>query len=671
MFHLSKKDFDRFQPYAEKALSSVGAGSDSRVIPILLASLERGEPRVKLIEKLAGKMDPSKAEKVVDKIGDALESFYTSKKRREEPSRFDENSTAGIKQPKLEQPPSGGGGGMNDEMVRQMMEKAKEEIRRKAAALSIPPVKSEVVETKPSPLNTEDSAGTEKAKRAADLQARIQERFNANPSIAAALQKFQSHAAVAQSQSQGVHMDNVKPKGKIIVDAQGRTIDAATGEVIELQHHVPTLKANIRAQKRQHLQTVMAETEKQVKQEVKEEASTSSFFDPRVAALPKRTTKRGKLLKFHEQGKFVKQANTLRLKRQLEKLQSEIAQSARKTGITAVAKLAIAQPRIDATTAATPDQVPALEWWDATILRKATYEELPQDEVPSEEFEGISNLVEHPIQAQAPDIKVGHVVKIPLYLTKKERKKLRRQNRKALQQEEQEKIKLGLLPPPEPKVKISNLMRVLGNDAVADPTKIEQRVRQQMAKRQKEHETANKERQLTAEERKQKRERKLLDDSAVDVNVAVYRVRDLSNPSKKFKVETNAKQLLMTGFICLSKDCNVVVVEGNAKQQKKFKQLMINRIKWSEDPVREWSAGIGKKQLVVSEPKEGEEEKAQEMNSCDLVWEGTAKKRAFGDVIFKICQTETAAREQFKKHNVEQYWDLAYSTSVLSEAFSR
>lgn len=39
----------------------------------------------------------------------------------------------------------------------------------------------------------------------------------------------------------------------------------------------------------------------------------------------------------------------------------------------------------------------------------------------------------------------------PLYLTKKERKKLRRQNRREAWKEKQEKIRLGLEPPPEPK----------------------------------------------------------------------------------------------------------------------------------------------------------------------------------------------------------------------------
>jgi len=68
-------------------------------------------------------------------------------------------------------------------------------------------------------------------------------------------------------------------------------------------------------------------------------------------------------------------------------------------------------------------------------------------------------------------------VYMPVFLTKKERKKLRRQNRREMWKEEQEKIRLGLEPPPEPKLRISNLMRALGTEAVQDPTKIEAHVR--------------------------------------------------------------------------------------------------------------------------------------------------------------------------------------------------
>ena len=65
-----------------------------------------------------------------------------------------------------------------------------------------------------------------------------------------------------------------------------------------------------------------------------------------------------------------------------------------------------------------------------------------------------------------------------------ERKKISRQRRLEREKEKQELISQGLLEPPPPKVKISNLMRVLGERAVADPSAIEAEVRSQMAERE-------------------------------------------------------------------------------------------------------------------------------------------------------------------------------------------
>lgn len=50
------------------------------------------------------------------------------------------------------------------------------------------------------------------------------------------------------------------------------------------------------------------------------------------------------------------------------------------------------------------------------------------------------------------------------------------------------------------------------------------------------------------------------------------------------------------------------------------------------------------------------------------VFQGTAKDRSFGDMKFKQCPTESMAREHFKKHGTEHYWDLALSKSVLDTA---
>ena len=261
--------------------------------------------------------------------------------------------------------------------------------------------------------------------------------------------------------------------------------------------------------------------------------------------------------------------------------------------------------------------------------------------------EAITNLVEHPIQLKP--LEPSGPIHIPVYLTKKEQKKLRRQNRREAWKEKQDKIRLGILPPDQPKVKISNMMRVLESDAVQDPTKVEAHVRAQMAKRLATHEKMNAERKLTPEQKKMKMVRKLKEDTSAGVRVAVFRIKNLSNPSKKFKVETNAKQHFMTGCVVLYEDVNVVVVEGGPRQLKKYKQLMLNRIKWEEETLKD---------------KEGQEID----NKCVLVWEGETKERHFGDVKFKQCPTESFAQEFFKNAGVEHYWALAYSGAVHENA---
>ena len=96
------------------------------------------------------------------------------------------------------------------------------------------------------------------------------------------------------------------------------------------------------------------------------------------------------------------------------------------------------------------------------------------------------------------------------------------------------------------------------------------------------HEDANAARKLTDEERAEKKKRKLTENTSTGVNVSVYRVKDLSDPAVKFKLEANCNQLHMTGVVLLYKSLNVVAVEGGPKQQRKFKRLMLNRIKWAD-----------------------------------------------------------------------------------------
>jgi len=420
------------------------------------------------------------------------------------------------------------------------------------------------------------------------------------------------------------------PKGPVplIIDDSGRTVDTS-GNEIQLNAHIPTLKANLKnLQKKEEFKIVKQEPI----QMKKEEGPT--FVDPRVSQRSAVRFKR--TMQFHDAGKFQDEARRLRMKATLEKLQSEISSKSRKTGISSATQLAKLVPK-----SGQSDKVPDIEWWDQLLIGSHNYENW--EIRPG----AISNLIEHPIQLKP--MESTRTVHVPMFLTKKERKKLRRQNRREALKEKMDKVRLGLIPPDEPKVKLSNLMRVLGNEAVMDPTKVEAHVRAQVAKRKADHEAANAERKLTPAQRKAKNSRKLQEDTSAGVNVAVFRVKNLHNPAKKWKLEKNASQLFLTGSVVLYQDVNIVVVEGGPKQLKKYKQLMLKRIKWSEDSYTD-------------------KESTELSNKCELVWEGQTKQRNFGDIKFKLCPTEGFAREHFKKAGCEHYWDHAYSTAVLASS---
>ena len=68
------------------------------------------------------------------------------------------------------------------------------------------------------------------------------------------------------------------------------------------------------------------------------------------------------------------------------------------------------------------------------------------------------------------------------------------------------------------KVKMSNLMRVLGDEAIADPSTVERKVRSQVEQRRKEHEQRNEARKLPAEERKQKKKQKWMAEQEPRIN---------------------------------------------------------------------------------------------------------------------------------------------------------
>lgn len=72
-------------------------------------------------------------------------------------------------------------------------------------------------------------------------------------------------------------------------------------------------------------------------------------------------------------------------------------------------------------------------------------------------------------------------------------------------------------------VRLANLMKVLTSDAVQDPTRVEARVRREVAMRKHQHEKMNAERKLTDEQKKEKVENKKLEQEKKGIFGAVFK----------------------------------------------------------------------------------------------------------------------------------------------------
>lgn len=611
--NLSRKDLEDLRPDLEKVCVRIMGLVDDKVMSVFERGLSSGYDKEKFIKKFCSFMDEKKAIKLSNKLETVINYDPDIMKIKKRP--FDGSDGKSFKKFKAEEAAAAANGTstpsvLSQSQIQQMMENTKRQIEERKRQLDMQH------KINAGGGDVLDMTVDDRQRKIAELQRQIQAKLSGIASVPIAVKAT----------------DKPRP---LILDHEGRTIDTS-GREINIQTVTPTLKANIRAKKKETIKHQQAE---KVADEAK--SSESVFFDERIVAKPALRGKRA--LRFHEPGKFEQQAEKLRMQAQMEKLQNEISLIARKTGISSATKLALMAPKTDVHS----EEIPALEWWDSCIIDDYNKENGGKIVIR----EDVTNLIEHPVQVRPYNDSLRSAY-LPVFLTKKEQKKLRRQNRREAWKEEQEKIRLGLIDPPEPKLKISNLMRVLGTEAVQDPTKIEAHVREQMQKRQNAHEEENANRKLTVEQRREKKIRKLKEDTSMGVNVSVYRIKDLTNQSKKFKVETNAKQLFMTGMVILFRDCNVVVVEGGPKQQKKYKRLMMHRIKWEEDYVK-----------VTDENADKEE-----LNSIKLVWEGKMPKRSFGEMKMKIFPMEKAAREFFQKHHCEHFWDLAYSGAILETA---
>merc|ERR1712048_1321814 len=295
------------------------------------------------------------------------------------------------------------------------------------------------------------------------------------------------------------------------------------------------------------------------------------------------------------------------------------------------------------------EPIPDVEWWDMPFLKEDIH---GQKRMYTEvNVEKITPYVEHPVPIKITTEKEVADAAM-MHLTPKERKKLRRLKRQERTQEIRDKIKMGILQPPPPKVKMSNLMRVLGDEAIADPSAVERKVRNQVEQRRKEHEQRNEARKLPAEERKAKKKQKWMAEQEPVTGVLVFKIKDLANKRHLFKIDMNAQQFHLTGC-CIGCPgvANIVIVEGGPRASKRYKKLMTRRIKWTEDQTKDDDDDDNSDdEENVTAPKL--------QDHCVLIWEGVVKQRNFKNWKVTHARSEAEARKTLADRGSEHYWEM-------------
>lgn len=385
-----------------------------------------------------------------------------------------------------------------------------------------------------------------------------------------------------------------------------------------------------------------------------EEIRNNPYFDMSLGgqtATPK--NRHSRQLVFNQKGKYIQQANALRRQAALEAMKKRIAESARKIGI---------DEDLDTEKNFLVEAPPEIEWWDEGLVGGKNYDNISNPKALKIDTEDsiITEYIQHPVLLEPPQEKNTPAPK-PMFLTAKEQAKLRRQRRMAELKEQQAKIRLGLVSAPPPKIKKGNLMRVLGEEAVKDPTAVEARVNREIADRHQKHVETNEERKLTKEQRLEKLALNQEKDASKGIHVLVFKIDNLSNGRHRYKIGKNAEQHALTGICVLHPRFNLVIVEGGEHSIRQYRKLMLQRIDWTEtSPTLVKEGHKIEADWLKAEDEQGNL-KDLTLNKCVLVFEGEEKARAFRKWQSKVCETDSAARDALQRAKMENFWALAKS----------
>jgi U4/U6 small nuclear ribonucleoprotein PRP3 len=377
------------------------------------------------------------------------------------------------------------------------------------------------------------------------------------------------------------------------------------------------------------------------------------YFDESLASTARPGKQRqSRQLIFNQKGKYIQQANALRRQAALEAMKRRIAEQTRKAGI---------DEDLDVERNFVVEAPPDIEWWDTSLIDGSNYDDIenPRKLKLTTVDTIITEYIQHPVALEPPQDRNIPAAK-PMYLTPKEQAKLRRQRRMADLKEEQAKIRLGLEPAPPPKVKKANLMRVLGNEALSDPTAVEARVEKEIKERHQKHLQVNEDRKLSKEQKHEKLAANQDKDSAKGIHLLVFKIGSLANGQHRYKIGVNAEQLALTGVCIMHPKLNLVIVEGGEYSVRKYKKLMLNRIDWTENVPsrdREGAKGAARDWLLAEDEKGNLRDMS--LNECKLVFEGEEKARAFRKWGSRVCETDSEAREILARSKMDNFWSMA------------
>ena len=404
--------------------------------------------------------------------------------------------------------------------------------------------------------------------------------------------------------------------------------------------------------------------------------SDNELFDARINTKNAERQTRPKAFKFIKQGTYIDKALALRQKA----LTKDLKYNRNK------------KDKIDIKNAAKPDpnqfengldwldDIPSVEWWDKILLNDIKFDKNIKIHYHNEyKYELITDLIENP-KILRPELLSNETEPYvqAWYLTKKEKQKIRRMERKQKNNEIQDHIRLGLIPAPEPRLKLSNIMRVLGNSAIIDPSAAEFKAKAQMEKRRIKHLLHNAKRKLDPTQKRIKKRKKLEEDTSREVYINLFKIGRL-NKKNKFKCQINAQQYNLTGCILILKNEDImstingndnnnednngftmILVEGGQKGVRFYNNLVMNRIKWNQSN-NDNNIINGNSNNKLNNIINGDNDN----NYCHCIWEGIVAKRNFQAFLIKSCENKAELRKFLSLRKCAHYMDMVVNQTIL------